>query len=413
MICTNYYNAVIKSFLLKNGVGTEHKMNILLYCGSSHLDVLNDLKCILEKKGHKVTKLVLNFNSYFYDPVFEQTVKEKVTDSRSDAIFTMNYYPVMTKICDEIHIPYISWIWDSPLATLYYDIVCKKCNYIFLFDKATYYEFKEYGVDTVYYLPLGINADRLYNVNLTSKDMERFSSDVSIMSSLYNNSLYNDIHNLPPYLAGYFDGVINAQINVFGYNFLEDSLTPDIVAEFKKYVKYDYGEQFFMSDEKVISDVFLSTKCAEIERIRLINELGKEFNVTLYTGSDTSKINNVKLGGYLDYELEMSKMFKVSKININTTKRSIKTGIPLRVLDILGSGGFVISNYQSEIVEYFVPDEEIVVYESIPDLKNKISYYLENDEKRMEIAHKGYLKVKEQFNYEVRLEQIFKIVFCG
>ena len=38
-------------------------------------------------------------------------------------------------------------------------------------------------------------------------------------------------------------------------------------------------------------------------------------------------------------------MFANSKVNLNITLRNIKTGIPLRALDIMGAGGFLLTNY--------------------------------------------------------------------
>ena len=90
------------------------------------------------------------------------------------------------------------------------------------------------------------------------------------------------------------------------------------------------------------------------------------------------------------------------------TNRPFKSGIPLRVFDIMGAGGFVISNYQPELAEIFVPGEDIVLYDSIPDLLMKIEYYLEHEGERKQIAKNGYEKVKEYHSYDMRLTEMLK-----
>lgn len=40
------------------------------------------------------------------------------------------------------------------------------------------------------------------------------------------------------YLKGYLDGLIEAQLKVYGYNFLEECITEEIVEEFKKKVPF-------------------------------------------------------------------------------------------------------------------------------------------------------------------------------
>jgi spore maturation protein CgeB len=86
--------------------------------------------------------------------------------------------------------------------------------------------------------------------------------------------------------------------------------------------------------------------------------------------------------------------------------RSITTGIPQRVFDIMAAGGFVISNYQLEIEELFEIGKEIVVYDTLKDLKEKIRYYLEHEEEREQIAYNGYLKVKNTHSLDNKLKDM-------
>ena len=70
--------------------------------------------------------------------------------------------------------------------------------------------------------------------------------------------------------------------------------------------------------------------------------------------------------------------------------------------------GFLLSNYQPELAEFFVPGEELVLYDSMADLEDKVCYYLAHDEERKRIALNGYRKVCEQFSYEKRLKEMFE-----
>lgn len=91
--------------------------------------------------------------------------------------------------------------------------------------------------------------------------------------------------------------------------------------------------------------------------------------------------------------------------------RSIKSGIPLRCIDICGAGGFLLSNYQEDMYDIFVPGEDMVVYDSIDDMINKCRYYLSHDTERRQIAQNGYGKVAESHTYDVRFKEMFDIVF--
>lgn len=74
--------------------------------------------------------------------------------------------------------------------------------------------------------------------------------------------------------------------------------------------------------------------------------------------------------GTVSYTAEMPDVFYRSKINLNLTLRSITSGIPLRA-DILGCGGFLLSNYQPELCEYFTPDVDFVYFNDMDDLDQR------------------------------------------
>jgi spore maturation protein CgeB len=110
--------------------------------------------------------------------------------------------------------------------------------------------------------------------------------------------------------------------------------------------------------------------------------------------------------GYVDYYTVMPLVFSQSKVNLNISLRTIRTGIPLRVVDVLGCGGFLISNYQSELEEYFEIGQDLEVYGSIEELYEKVQFYLEHEDVRRQIAQNGFEKVKRDFTFTDRLSRI-------
>ena len=68
------------------------------------------------------------------------------------------------------------------------------------------------------------------------------------------------------------------------------------------------------------------------------------------------------------------------------------------------------TNYQPELMMYFENGKDIVIYEDKADLINKVKYYLEHDDERMEIAENGYNKVKTLHQYANRLDDMQKLI---
>ena len=90
------------------------------------------------------------------------------------------------------------------------------------------------------------------------------------------------------------------------------------------------------------------------------------------------------------------------------TIKSIQTGLPLRIFDILGCGGFLMTNYQAELPEYFEIGKDLEAYSSMDELIDKCTFYLEHDDIRKEIARNGYEKVKQHHTYPHRIAEMLR-----
>lgn len=332
-----------------------------------------------------------------------------------DFVFSINFFPVISEICNIFKIPYFCWIVDSPVMELYSDSIGNPWNRIFLFDYALYQEFSAQNPNGIFYLPLGANYQRLDPLiaSITNEDVKRFSSDISFVGSLYTEKCpYNRLKEENSYLKGYLDGIIEAQLKVYGYNFLEECLTDEMVKEFKSKVPfYCFPEKSNHNEKAALAHLYLGNKVTEQERLRLLKAVSEKYSLDLYTGSDTKDLPYAHVRGLAKSMTEMPKIFHLSRINLNFTSKPIRTGLPLRIWDILGAGGFVLTNYQSEIPEYFEIGRELETYSSEEELLEKISYYLQHEEERQIIARNGYEKAKENYSLNARVEQMMQLGF--
>ncbi|HKL80786.1 MAG TPA: glycosyltransferase, partial [Mobilitalea sp.] len=283
---------------------------------------------------------------------------------------------------------------------------------IFIFDGELYLQMKNvFKAETVYYLPLAVNVDRLDRLIDSNEDREKYSTEVSFVGNLYDKrNHYDEIPKLPEYLRGYFDGIMKSQMKIYGYNFIKEMISDDIMEELEKYISIRPGTNYVGDIKDIFADRFLNAKITGMERRRLLAMLSEVYDVNLYTDSDSSGLPKVHNKGYIDYYKVMPKTFRYSRINLNITLRTIKSGIPLRIFDVLGAGGFLITNYQGDIEKYFEIGKDLICYESEEDLLDKVQYYLQHEDERRQIAENGYLKVKQYHNYEVRLKEILRIV---
>ena len=346
----------------------------------------------------------------------DKLLRGHLQKGENDFVFSFNYFPVVSVLCQEFQIPYISWVYDSPYIHVYSYTVLNSCNYIFLFDYAIYEELRNEGISTVYYLPMAVNEHRLEKLDNTEIRERKYRADIAFVGSLYDETkhrLYDKFQNINPFSKGYLDAIIQAQKKVYGYYFLKDLITPEILEEMQRAYPSDPNANTVMTPEAIYADYALARQVTALERQEILTLLGtacKERRIHLYTNNQQRQIPGVTNLGAVDYYREMPYVFLNSKINLNITLRSIKTGIPLRAFDIMGCGGFLLTNYQEELLQYFEPDVDFVYYNDYGDLLEKVEYYLTHDRERMEIAANGCEKVRTQHTMQKRLEAMAAVL---
>ncbi len=345
-----------------------------------------------------------------------QIVSNTLLEHPADFVFSINFFPFLSEVCKIFKLPYLCWTVDSPVMELFATSIANPCNRIFLFDRAQYEEISPLNPGHVFHLPLAVNIKQKQGcIRSASSAMRRkFTSDISFVGSLYTEKCpYDKLNDAPAYLSGYLDGLMEAQLRIYGGYILEDLLTDEIVEEFKKHLPgfFQYPFDSYLTDRKTMSELYIGNKISAMERLRAMELLSARFPVDLYTASDTSCLPHVHNRGLAKTLEEMPIIFHNSKINLNITSKSIRSGLPLRIFDILGCGGFVLTNFQPELTEFFVPGEDLVYYENLDDLVEKADYFLHHEAERRAIAENGFARVKENHTYPIRLAQMMQIAF--
>lgn len=330
-------------------------------------------------------------------------------------VFSINFYPAISYTCNHFKVPYVCWSVDSPVPELFSNALKNEWNRIFLFDRSQYDFFRPVNPDHIFYLPLATNGRRWEDVilGMTEEDFGRYGADVSFVGSLYTEKCrYDRLSGLSSYTQGFVDGLIEAQLKVYGCNLIYDNLTDRVIKEISDADPdfYDGGDTYADTGRYLAAHQYIGMKLAAVERIRTLNRLARHFSVALYTQSDPSPLKGVDVRGAADTLTEMPKIFHASKINLNMTMRPIETGLSLRVWDILGCGGFLLTNYQAEIPEYFEIGRDVETYQSMEELEQKVQYYLTHEEERVEIAINGYEKTMRYHTYEMRIAQMIKLL---
>lgn len=380
-------------------------MKLFLYDMGTYTQ--RDIMETLAQMGISYKNIVYKLNDVHEDAYFQKRIKELLKADVYDAVFSVNYYPVLAEICNGFGIPYLSWSYDSPLnisnieETLGYET-----NFVFFFDRAECERYWKKGYGNVYHLPLAVNTKRLDKIKASGEEKKKYSADISMIGQLYDTSLPVLMAPLGDYEKGYLTAVMESQLRLYGCYFLEKVITEELLEEMNRSYAAMGQDKLKLSRDGLI--VAVAKHITHIERVLLLDILSETYQVHLYGPETDETLSNVTWHGSAGYFDEMPKVFQLSKINLNISLKCIQSGIPLRALDILGCGGFLLSNYQPELAEQFADGEEVVMYTSLEDAVEKCKYYLEHDEERRRIAQNGCQKVRELFGYEDRLSTMLR-----
>lgn len=373
-----------------------------------------DIISAFKELGHDVKTIPFSKDELHHDDTEEAKLIHEISSYCPDFVFSFNYFPIVSLACKKAGMRYVSWVYDSPYVLLYSYTIINPCNYVFVFDKELYLEFHKAGIQTIYYLPLAANTDRLQAMDTAPQLKDFYNSkwknqaQIAFVGALYTekHQFYQRLHDITPYTKGYLEGIMAAQRQVYGYNFIQELLPPPIIEDLQKSLPMQPDPTSVESEEYLYAQYVINRQITAIERTDLLAAIGEQHSLDLYTPDQTFTFPGCINHGPVDYYDMAPYVFKNAKINLNITLRSIKSGIPLRAFDILGAGGFLLTNYQADFADCYTPDEDFVFFESKEDLLHKIDYYLSHEEERKAIAHNGFEKTKKYHTYKHRIQEM-------
>lgn len=106
---------------------------------------------------------------------------------------------------------------------------------------------------------------------------------------------------------------------------------------------------------------------------------------------------------------DLRKLYTLTKINLNLPAPQLSTCFQPRVFEIAACKGFQILDNRSALNRIFEADE-IVTFDTIPEFREKIDYYLNHEAERTAMSEKLYKKVIEKFTWDVWAKRIKEII---
>ena len=362
----------------------------------------------LNKMGHEIMIYPNSIEELKDNEELEHQLETLLKEQKVDFILTILFSKEVARVTNRLELKYVTWCVDSPSFHAWVPEASYDNCYVFYFDYREY-ELKKKTQHTAYYLPLAADIIWSGQLVITDEDIKTHDCNMSFVGGLYTENLYNKFIDLfSADIRDAFSEIIEKSALVWDGR---DRL--HIPQELVQTVRSNYPQifsPFDMPDEYYMRTCLLGQKLTQVERTLLIDLLAQQYDIHLYTRDTETVPEGVRRFPAINLLQETPKVYYSSKINLNITLRSIASGIPARVFDIMSVGGFVLSNWQEEIPEFFEEGKEIVTYKTPEELLDKADYYLRHEDERIRIGVNGYRKVKERHTYEHRLDKIISII---
>lgn len=106
---------------------------------------------------------------------------------------------------------------------------------------------------------------------------------------------------------------------------------------------------------------------------------------------------------------QMLEVFSRSAVSLNLSNASVmgEQQIKGRVFEVPACRGLLLTDHADDIESYYAIGKEIVVYDDVEDMADKIRFYIGNEPQREAIAEAGYRRTLAEHTWRHRFDHIF------
>ena len=368
----------------------------------------------LDRMGHEVAIYPQPIEKILETDLNMKNFYAFLQKSALDFVISNTFHPYLAQVTHDLNLKYVVYGMDSPMFSIYrHEKESRYSNtYLFLLDRKECERLKAQGYTNAYHMPLGSDDYTAGNISISDEEINKYQCDISFVGSLYSDNIFDqNIGKFSSSVQDIFYAILERSTLCWdGIDRLSPQLVPEVLEEIKAVLSNVGKYAGNMGDAEYLRTFFFARKWTHIERTLLLELLAEQYDLRLYTWDHQIVPKSIRRFPTVQFE-DSLKVYYSTKINLNITLRSIESGIPLRIFDIMSVGGFVLTNWQPEIPDLFEEGKEIVTFKTPEEMLAKVDYYLHHEKERQRIALNGYRKVKEEHTFEHRMDKIVSVIY--
>ncbi|MBI4240107.1 MAG: glycosyltransferase [Candidatus Rokubacteria bacterium] len=103
------------------------------------------------------------------------------------------------------------------------------------------------------------------------------------------------------------------------------------------------------------------------------------------------------------FGLEQTRVFNAARIVLNTHHPQDIHGVNLRTFEAAGCGAFQLVDWKPDLPRFFEPEQEMVTFRTLAELRDLARYFLDHPEERKRIAERAQKRAHAEHTYRQRM----------
>lgn len=330
-------------------------------------------------------------------------ILRQVADFSPDLVFTVNHLGfdregILVEMFHRFRVPSVSWYVDSPhLILSLYQGPTSDLVHIFVWDRDYIKDVKALGFEKVDELPLA--TDPVIFRPRPPGETNGWQAPVSFVGNSMVRAVQEKLSRLPTELA--FQELFSQLLEIYQqkpYQRLATVLS-EAGLEHHPLLRPFTIKQWTDLEAALI---WAATRDYRQARLRALGFA----NPVIYGDSGWRELlsGSFRLRPEVNYYDQVPLVYAGSEINFNATSLQMKTAVNQRVFDVPAAGGFLLTDFKTQLAELFRLGEEMICYQDIEEIPALVRFYQRHPEQRRRVVENGRQRVLREHTYVHRIQ---------
>ncbi|MCC6698332.1 MAG: glycosyltransferase [Candidatus Hydrogenedentes bacterium] len=321
-------------------------------------------------------------------------------------ILTSNYAGmdvdgIFARFFEDARIPYVSWFTDTPRMILFARTVhCSPYSVAATWERAYIPHLEALGFEQVVFMPHA--TDPHLFIGEVQMSFPRQLAFVGVSMTDLAQEAFDKLAPRPDLIEAITRAFQEGRVTRESFAHGIDTIIPKALLE--------KGDDTDRRNAELCL-VYEGTRRLRTSMVRRLIPLGIEvFGDAAWQSILAKGYGDV---GYFD---DLAPFYRSTAINLNSTSLQMRTSVNQRVFDCPAAGGFLITDAQADLGEFFDLEREVVTYAELDELVDKIEFYRVRPEARAEMVRAAQKRIAAQHTHAHRLatlEQHLRNRFAG